>query len=176
MEEQQSGPGPLAGIRVIDLTTVILGPYATQQLADLGADVIKVEPPAGDNMRFAAPMRTHGMGHIFMQLNRNKRGIVLDLKQPDGARCGAPARGGRRRARPQRPPAAMARLGLAYDDVRAVNERSSTSARRVPAGGPLRREAAYDDIIQGLIALPSLIGDQTSAGRRATCPRRSATA
>src|SRR5207237_1431888 len=79
--------GPLQGIRIVDLTTVIMGPYATQILADYGADVIKVEPPEGDIMRGAAPMKGPKMGHLHLQMNRNKRGVVLDVKKEGGRRA-----------------------------------------------------------------------------------------
>ena len=76
--------GPLAGVRILDLTSVVMGPFATQILGDMGADIIKVEAPAGDNMRWVGPMKNPGMGHIHMHLNRNKRSLVLDLKTPAG--------------------------------------------------------------------------------------------
>ena len=77
-----SAQGPLAGVKVLDLSSVIMGPFATQILASLGAEVTKLESPEGDNMRHVGPMRNPGMGHIFLQANQGKRSIVLDLKQP----------------------------------------------------------------------------------------------
>lgn len=150
--------GPLAGIRIIDLTTVILGPYATQILGDLGADIIKVEPREGDNMRHSAPMKHAGMGHIFLHLNRNKRSIVLDLKQPAGRdamlRLCATADVLIYNVRPQ----AMARLRLSYDDVRAANPRIIyVGAYGFSQKGPYAAKPAYDDLIQGMVALPSVI-------------------
>ena len=150
--------GPLDGVKILDLTTVVMGPYATQILADFGADVVKVEPPAGDIMRHNAPLRSPGMGHIFMNANRNKRSAVLDLKRPEGREaCLAIAK----RAdvliyniRPQ----AMARLKLGYEDVRVVNPRLLyVGAFGYSQRGPYAAKAAYDDLIQGAAGLPWLL-------------------
>jgi len=149
--------GPLDGVRILDLTTVVMGPYATQILADFGADVIKVEPPEGDVMRHNAPMRSKGMGHIFMNANRNKRSVVLDLKK-DGARdaCLAIAKNADvlvYNIRPQ----AMARLRLSYEEVRSVNPRIIyVGGFGYSQRGPYAAKAAYDDLIQGAAGLPWL--------------------
>jgi len=154
-------PGPLDGVRVLDLTTVVMGPYATQILADLGADVIKVEPPEGDVMRYAWPARHNGMGHIFLNANRNKRAIALDLKQ--GAAREALLALARDadvlvyNIRPQ----AMARLKLAYEDLRAVNPRIIyVGGFGYSQRGPYAAKAAYDDLIQGAAGIPWLLKKQ----------------
>jgi crotonobetainyl-CoA:carnitine CoA-transferase CaiB-like acyl-CoA transferase len=150
-------PGALDGVRVLDLTTVVMGPYATQILADFGADVIKVEPPEGDVMRHAAPMRSPGMGHIFLNANRNKRSIALDLKK-DAAREACLALAKRSdvlvyNIRPQ----AMARLKLSYEEVSAVNPRIVyVGAFGYSQRGPYAAKAAYDDLIQGATGMPWL--------------------
>src|SRR5688500_9298480 len=76
--------GPLHGLRVIDLTPILRGPYTTQILADLGAEVVKIEGPNGDAMRSNGVLRTPGFGHIFLASNRNKKSVVLDLKEESG--------------------------------------------------------------------------------------------
>jgi crotonobetainyl-CoA:carnitine CoA-transferase CaiB-like acyl-CoA transferase len=151
-------PGPLHGVRILDLTTVVMGPYATQILADFGADVVKVEPPEGDIMRYAWPFRSKGMGHIFLNANRNKRGIALDLKKPAAREaCLALAKTADvlvYNIRPQ----AMARLKLGYEDVKTVNPRIIyVGAFGYSQSGPYAAKAAYDDLIQGAAGLPWLL-------------------
>ena len=114
---------PLSGMTVLDLSAVVMGPFCTQILADHGAEVIKVEGPEGDTTRQLPVMAGPGMGAMFTNLNRGKRCIVLDLKTPDGNEAMM------RLVRTADVlvynvrPSAMARLGLAYEQVRAVNPR-----------------------------------------------------
>ena len=122
---------PLAGLRVVDLSTVVFGPYCTQTLADLGADVIKIEPPEGDTVRvIGTPAHTPGMGPVFLRLNRGKRSVVWDMKSEPGRtaiqRLLATADILVHNIRPE----AVDRLGLGYDAVRALTK-SHTSAHRV---------------------------------------------
>ena len=150
--------GPLDGIRILDLTSVVLGPFATQLLADLGADVIKVEPPEGDNTRQLAPMHHPGMGAMFLHMNRNKRSIVLDLKHAAGRdallRLASRADVLAYNTRPQ----AMQRLKLGYEDVRAVNPRIIyAGAVGFDQAGPYAGRPAYDDLIQGAVGIPWLM-------------------
>jgi crotonobetainyl-CoA:carnitine CoA-transferase CaiB-like acyl-CoA transferase len=150
--------GPLSGATVVDLTTVVMGPYATQILGDLGATVIKVEAPAGDNVRHVGPMRNKGMGHMFLHLNRNKKSVTLDLKKPKGReallRIASKADVLLYNIRPQ----AMQRLGLSYDDVSAVNPRILyVGAYGFGQSGPYAARPAYDDLIQGMSGLPWLM-------------------
>lgn len=168
--------GPLDGIRVLDLTSVVLGPLATQALADLGADVIKIEGPEGDLMRANGVSRSEGMSSIYLALNRNKRSVVLDLKSDAGAAAlrrlieGADVLVHNMRV------AAVERLGFGYAEVAAINPRIVYCvATGFGQDGPHRDKPAFDDIIQaacGLVALgssggrpeyvPSLIADKTT--------------
>lgn len=150
--------GPLEGVCVIDMTTVLMGPYATQILGDMGADVIKVEAPEGDATRKLGPMRSPGMGPLFINANRSKRSIVLDLKKPSGhaalLRLIKSTDVLLYNVRPQ----AMARLNLSYEDVAAVNPRIIyVGTYGFGQNGPYAARAAYDDLIQGAAGLPTLI-------------------
>jgi len=150
-------PGPLAGVRVLDVTTVVLGPWAAQTLGDMGADVIKVEPPEGDTTRRLGPARHPGMGAFYLACNRNKRSLVLDLKQTAGRaallRLAATADVILHNFRP----GPAARLGLEYEPFRAVNPRLVYCATYgFRARGPYGTKPAYDDVIQAAAGLASL--------------------
>jgi crotonobetainyl-CoA:carnitine CoA-transferase CaiB-like acyl-CoA transferase len=151
--------GPLAGVRVIDCTTVVLGPWAAQQLGDLGADVVKVEPPEGDTTRQLGPMRNPDMGAFYLAVNRNKRSIVLDLKQESARRVLLRlAEGADVLIHNYRPQAAR-RLGLSYEMFRAVNPRLVyVGTYGFRAAGPYGDKPAYDDIIQAASGIASLQG------------------
>ena len=82
MAASKKSGGPLTGVRVVDITTMILGPVATMLLGDMGAEVIRIEPPGGDPFRYVGRTRSHGMSAAFLGVNRNKASVVLDLKQP----------------------------------------------------------------------------------------------
>ncbi len=150
--------GMLAGIRVIDLTSVVIGPLCTQILADHGADVIKVESPEGDIGRnLGGKGRNPGMGPKFLHLNRNKRSVCLDLKHPEGhaalMRLVAGADVMAWNVRPD----SMARLKLGWDDVRAVNPRLIYCGMfGFGQRGRYRKMAAYDPIIQGISGVAGL--------------------
>jgi crotonobetainyl-CoA:carnitine CoA-transferase CaiB-like acyl-CoA transferase len=150
--------GPLEGVRVVDLTSVVVGPLATQILADHGAEVIKVESRAGDLVRaMNGPSVTPGMGAKFLHLNRNKRSIVLDLKHPAGHEALMRLL---RRADVmvwnQRPPS-MARMRLSYEEVRAVNPRIVYCGLfGFGQDGRYRDKPAYDTIIQGAAGMAAL--------------------
>jgi crotonobetainyl-CoA:carnitine CoA-transferase CaiB-like acyl-CoA transferase len=166
VKQPDAPAGPLAGIKIIDLTSVMMGPYATMILGDYGADVIKVESPDGDVMRLAAPMRSAQMGAMYLQGNRNKRSIVLDLKKAGGRdavlRLAATADVFVHNVRP----AAMSRLKLGADDLLAINPRLVyASLHGFGEKGPYAGRPAYDDLIQGMTALPALTGQITGEPR-----------
>ena len=158
--------GPLSGVKILDLTTVAYGPYATQILADYGASVIKVEAPEGDITRTIAPMKNPGMGHFFLMANRNKRCIVLDLKNVEGRAIYLKLVEGVDAVVCSVRPAAMARLGLGYEDCRKVNpEIVYVELVGFGQSGPYAKRPAYDDIIQGMSGMADMQGGRDGPPR-----------
>lgn len=156
-KETEEG-GPLAGVRVLDLTINVLGPLATQTLGDMGADVIKIEPPGGDPMRQIGPAPVPGMGSHFLGLNRNKRSVVLDLKQPSGRRAMARLIAGADVLVHNMRHAAARRLGIDHESTQALNPRLiHAAATGYREDGPDVDRPAYDDVIQAESGLVSLM-------------------
>lgn len=153
--------GPLDGLRILDMTTVLMGPYATQILGDYGADIIKVEAPEGDVIRQIGPAQHDGMGPVFMNSNRSKRSITLDLKTSGGRsallRLCTHADVLIFNVRLK----AMERLGLLYEDVAAVNPHIIyVGLYGYNQAGPYADRPAYDDLIQGRPRFPIFFARQ----------------
>lgn len=155
----EAAAGPLAGIRVVDITSMITGPLCAQQLGDLGADVIKIEPTHGEVARWMAPPQEAGITGFYTQMNRNKRSLALDLKSEEGIaivkKLAAEAdvlvenfRGG-----------VPDRLGIGYEALRAVNDRLIfVSITGFGPTGPYSHKPAYDPIAQGLVGMMPIQG------------------
>lgn len=170
--------GPLAGLRVLDLSTVVLGPMTGQYLGDMGADVIKIEAPEGDVTRAIGPRRNDGMGALFLANNRNKRSAVLDLKtERDRGRLRAMVRQVDVVLHSIRTDSA-ARLGIGYAELSVLNPRLIyCHLKGFSDDGRYAGKAAYDDVVQALSGLamlqtvvggepryvPSIIADKISA-------------
>jgi crotonobetainyl-CoA:carnitine CoA-transferase CaiB-like acyl-CoA transferase len=163
---ETAATGPLRGVRVIDVTTVVLGPFCAQTLGDMGADVIKVETPDGDSTRDIGPSRTPRMGAYFANLNRNKRSIALDLKKPVQReallRLVETADVFMHNMRP----GAADRLGLDYGTLSARNPKLIyASASGFRKGSSLQEAPAYDDLIQGVSGTAALNAGPDGAPR-----------
>ena len=155
-----TGPtGPLKGFRILDLTSVLFGPFGTQTLGDWGAEIIKVESLSGDTWRTSGVFRNRGMSGQFMAANRNKRSIAVDLKHPEGKAV-------LRRLVPTVDAlvsnirsAGLARLGFSYDACRALNPRLVyASAVGFGQNGPWAARPAFDEIIQAASGFASAMG------------------
>jgi crotonobetainyl-CoA:carnitine CoA-transferase CaiB-like acyl-CoA transferase len=151
------GNGPLAGVRVVDLTAMVMGPYCTQIMADMGADVIKVEPPEGDNTRYISVGPVKGMSGVFVNVNRGKRSVVLDLRADADkaalreliARADVFIHSMRAKA--------IAKLGFSYEEVAALNPAIIyTNCYGYGRRGPDKDLTAYDDTIQAECGLPAI--------------------
>jgi crotonobetainyl-CoA:carnitine CoA-transferase CaiB-like acyl-CoA transferase len=155
MTSRPQASGPLAGIRVVDLTSMVMGPYSTQIMADMGADVIKIEPPEGDNTRYISVGPAHGMAGVFVNVNRGKRSVVLDLRSDEGKQAlraliaSADVFIHSMRAK------AIAKLGFSYEAVREINPAIVyTNCYGYSRRGPDRDLPAYDDTIQAECGIP----------------------
>jgi CoA:oxalate CoA-transferase len=164
-------PGPLAGLRVVDLTTFLSGPSATQMLGDLGAEVIKVEPPQGDSSRSIPPHFVGDDSAYYLASNRNKRSIVVDLKHPDGLAVVAGLAQRSDVLIENFRPGVCQRLGLDATTTMAANPRLVwASISGFGQIGPLRERPAYDMIVQALSGVMSITGQPGGKASRLGIP------
>lgn len=161
---QAGAAGPLNGIRILDLTSVVLGPIATQILGDYGADVIKIEGIEGDLMRANGVSRNPGMSSIFLALNRNKRSLAVDLKSKEGRQIFLELAATMDVIVHNMRVPAIERLGLGYAAVRAVKpDIVYCAATGFGQSGPHRSKPAFDDIIQAASGIAGLMGQASGS-------------
>lgn len=171
-------PGPLHGVRIIELTSVVLGPWAAQMLGDMGADVIKIEAPRGDSNRTLGAARNKGMAALYLTCNRNKRSLVLDLKVPGAREALLKLVEGADVFFHNNRPQVMTKLGLDYADMKKVNPKIIyCGAYGYSKKGPYGTKGALDDSIQAVSGiamlnklvlgepryLPTVLADKTTA-------------
>jgi crotonobetainyl-CoA:carnitine CoA-transferase CaiB-like acyl-CoA transferase len=157
MNDRDKRAGPLAGVRVIDLTAMVMGPYCTQIMADMGADVIKIEPPEGDGTHYISVGPAPRMSGVFVNVNRGKRSVVLDLRSDAGKTA-------LRRLVQQADvfihsmrAKAITKLGFSYEEVAATNPAIVyTNCYGYSRRGPDKDLTAYDDTIQAECGLPAV--------------------
>ena len=150
---------PLAGVRVLDFSKILAGPLCTQYLADLGADVVKVEPPNGDDTRNWPPFND-GVGAIFTAVNRNKRGIVLNLRDPAGLAIAHTLARDADVVIESFGPGAADRLGIGWDPLSAINPRLVyASISGYGTQGPMKEGKGYDLIAQAFTGMLALTGE-----------------
>jgi formyl-CoA transferase len=161
MNGDEMNEGALAGIRVIEVCQNLSGPYCCTLLADMGADVIKVEPPGGgDHSRHIGRQFTAGESHAFMNLNRSKRSIVLDLKSESGKEILKELAAGADALVENARPGVLERMGLGYEDLREVNPRLVyASISGYGRTGPMSDRGGYDLMSQGFSSLMSFTGE-----------------
>jgi crotonobetainyl-CoA:carnitine CoA-transferase CaiB-like acyl-CoA transferase len=152
--------GPLRGIRILDLTRILAGPFATMILGDLGAEVIKVElPDGGDETRRIVPVR-EGESHYFMSVNRNKKSVAIDMKKPAGRQLVLDLAAISDVVVENFRPGVAARLGVGYEQIQAVNERAVyCSLSAFGQTGPWANRTAFDVAVQALGGPMSLTGE-----------------
>ena len=151
--------GPLRGLRILDLTTILFGPYAAQTLGDWGAEVIKIEPLTGDGWRNSGQFRNRGMSGQFMAVNRNKRSLALDLKQPDGKKVMERLLSTVDALVTNVRPAALGRLGFGYEACQKLNPKLIyAAATGFGQEGPWAARPAFDEIAQAASGLASAMG------------------
>jgi crotonobetainyl-CoA:carnitine CoA-transferase CaiB-like acyl-CoA transferase len=162
-ENAMTTQGPLEGVKVLDLTSVVLGPMTAQYLGDMGADVIKIEPPEGDITRSIGPRRSEGMGALFLANNRNKRSVVIDLKTREGQAVLHKMAAGSDVLLQSIRASSAERIGLSYARLAELNPRLIyCHVKGFSDAGPYAGRPAYDDIVQALSGFAML---QTIAAR-----------
>ncbi|OYW07722.1 MAG: carnitine dehydratase, partial [Rhodospirillales bacterium 12-71-4] len=165
-------PGALAGLKVIDLTRVLGGPYCTMILSDHGAEVVKIEPPQGDEVRDWGPPFVEGSASYFIGVNRNKRSLALDLGKPEGREVLMRLLEGADVLIENYKPGAMEKWGMGYADVLSKRFPGLVHCRvsGFGADGPLGALPGYDAVIQAMVGLMSINGNETTGPLRMGTP------